>query len=89
MQHFSLVFLLLQLLKLKSVQKKHEYMTDSKATCEVIWMMKILIGLFGQQMDPTVIYYANHSFKKLSVNPVFHDSSKHIDIRYHHLKDCV
>eukprot|EP00253_Pinus_taeda_P008557 PITA_08557 len=26
---------------------------------------------------------------KLSENPVFHDRSKHIDIRYHHLRDCV
>eukprot|EP00253_Pinus_taeda_P010615 PITA_10615 len=26
---------------------------------------------------------------KLSENPVFHDRSKHIDNRYHHLQDCV
>eukprot|EP00253_Pinus_taeda_P036492 PITA_36492 len=26
---------------------------------------------------------------KLSENPVFHDRSKHIDISYHHLRDCV
>jgi hypothetical protein len=26
---------------------------------------------------------------KLSINPVFHDRSNHIDIRYHHLIDCV
>jgi len=43
-------------------------------------MRKILVGLFGQRMDPTVIY---------SENPVFHDRSKHIDIQYHHLRDCV
>ena len=26
---------------------------------------------------------------KLSINLVFHDISKHIDIRYHRIKDCV
>eukprot|EP00253_Pinus_taeda_P034777 PITA_34777 len=26
---------------------------------------------------------------KLSANAVFHDRSKHIDIRYHHIRDCV
>jgi len=52
-------------------------------------MMKILVGLFVQQMDPTVIYYNNHSCIKLSENPGFHDWNKHIDIRYHHLRDCV
>ena len=26
---------------------------------------------------------------KLSENPVFHDKSKHIDIRYHYIRDMV
>ena len=43
------------------------------------------MGLFGQMMDPTVIYCDNPSCIKLSKNPVFHDRSKHIDICYHHL----
>eukprot|EP00253_Pinus_taeda_P012045 PITA_12045 len=33
-----------------------EYMAASQVVCEAIWMRKILVGLFGQQMDPTVIY---------------------------------
>ena len=64
-------------------------MVASQATCEAIWMRKIIVGLFGQQMDPTVIYYDNQSCIKLSKNLVFHDRSKHIDIWYHHLRDCV
>ena len=36
-----------------------------------------------------MIYYDNQSCIKLSENPVFHDRSKHIDIRYHHLRNCV
>ena len=64
-------------------------MVASQAACEAIQMRKILVGLFGQKMDPTVIYCDNQSCIKLSENPFFHDQSKHIDIRYHHLKDCV
>ena len=64
-------------------------MASSQAACEAIWMRKILVGLFGQRMDPTVIYYDNQSRIKISENPVLHDRSKHIDIRYHHLRDCV
>ena len=64
-------------------------MVNSQEACEAIWMRKILVGLFGRQMDPMVIYFDNHSCVKLLVNPVFHYRSKHIDIRYHHLKDCV
>eukprot|EP00253_Pinus_taeda_P024912 PITA_24912 len=66
-----------------------EYMAVSQETCEAIWMRKSLFGLFGQQMDPTVIYCDNQSLIKLFENPVFHDRSKHIDIQYHHLRDCV
>eukprot|EP00253_Pinus_taeda_P019715 PITA_19715 len=64
-----------------------EYMVASEATCEAMWMRKIPVGLFGQQMDPTVIYCDNESCIKLFENLVFHDRSKHIDIQYHHFRD--
>ena len=57
-----------------------EYMATSQAACEAISMRKILVGLFGQQMDLMVIHCDNQSCIKISVNPVFHDRSKHIDI---------
>eukprot|EP00253_Pinus_taeda_P033092 PITA_33092 len=66
-----------------------EYMAASLAACEAIWMRKILVGLFGSYLDPTVIYCDNQSYIKLPANPVFHDRSKHIDIKYHHIRDCV
>ena len=66
-----------------------EYMAASLAAYEAIWMRKILVGLFGSHLDATVIYCDNHSCIKLSVNQVFHDRSKHIDIQYHHIRDFV
>jgi hypothetical protein len=66
-----------------------EYMALSQAACEAIWMRKILVGLFGSHLDPTMIHCDNQSCIKLLINLVFHDRSKHIDIRYHHLRDCV
>ena len=64
-------------------------MVASLAACEAIWMRKILVVLFGSHLDPIVIYCDNQSCIKISVNPVFHDRSKHIDIQYHHIRDCV
>ena len=64
-------------------------MAASLASCKAIWMRKILVELFGSYLEPTVIYFDNQSCIKLSANPVFHDRSKHIDIRYHHIRDCV
>jgi hypothetical protein len=66
-----------------------EYMVASQVACEAIWMRKIFVGLFGSHLEPTMIHCDNQSCIKLSINPVFHDRSKHIDIWYHHLKDCV
>jgi hypothetical protein len=54
---------------------EEEYMATSLATCEAIWIRKLLIGLFGQEFDATVIHYDNQSCIKLSKNPVFHDKS--------------
>jgi hypothetical protein len=36
-----------------------------------------------------VIHCDNQSCIKLSENLMFHDRSKHIDIRYHFIWDCV
>ena len=36
-----------------------EYMATSLATCKAIWMRKILVGLFGSHLEPTVIYCDN------------------------------
>eukprot|EP00253_Pinus_taeda_P003318 PITA_03318 len=66
-----------------------KYMAASLAPCEAIWMRKILVGLFGSHLEPTMIYFDNQSCIKLSANLVFHDRSKHIDIRYHRIRDCV
>ena len=73
--------------ELSSAEAK--YMAASQAACEAIWMRKILVGLFGPDLDPTMIHCDNQSCIKLSVNPLFHDRSKHIDIQYHHIRDCV
>eukprot|EP00253_Pinus_taeda_P010635 PITA_10635 len=72
---------------LSSVEAK--YMAAIFSTCEAIWMRKILVRLFGSHLERTVIYCDNQSCIKLLSNPVFHDRSKHIDIKYHHIRDCV
>ena len=38
-------------------------------------MRKILVGLFGSHLNPTMIHCDNQSCIKLSINPVFHDRS--------------
>jgi hypothetical protein len=68
---------------------KVEYMAASQASCESIWLWKILVDLFDINLDPTTIYCDNQSCIKLSGNPVFRDRPKHIEIRYHFIRDRV
>ena len=48
-----------------------------------------MVDLFDMELSPTVIQRDNHSCIKLSQNQVFHDRSKHIEIRYHFIRDYV
>jgi hypothetical protein len=64
-------------------------MEASQASYKAIWIHKMWVGLFGQEMSPTVVHCDNQSCIKLSENPVFHDRSKHIEIRYHFIFDWV
>ena len=64
-------------------------MASSQTSCEVLWLRKLLVDLFDQELRPTLIYCNNQSCIHLSKNSVFHDRSKHIKIRYHFIRDYV
>ena len=66
-----------------------EYIAACAACKEAIWLRKLLADLSGHQIDVTVIFCDNQSYVKLSENPVFHDRSKHIDMKYHYIRDIV
>ena len=68
---------------------EEKYVTSCSASCEVVWLRMLLSNLFDLQLDATCIYCDNHSCVKLSENPVFHDKSKHIEIKYHYIRDMV
>ena len=62
-----------------------EYIAACFASCEAIWIQKLMSGLFDLEMDTTEILCDNQSCIKMSKNPVFHDRSKHIEIRYFYI----
>ena len=66
-----------------------EYVAAYSASCEGVWIRKLLSDLFDLQLDATCIYCDNQSCVKLSENPVFHDKLKHIEIKYHYIRDMV
>ena len=66
-----------------------EYVAACSTSCEVVWLRKLLSDLFDLQLNATCIYFNNHICVNLSDNPVLHDKSKHIEIKYHYIRDMV
>jgi len=66
-----------------------EYIVACSASCEAIWLCKLLTGLFDLEMEATTILCDNQSCIKMTENPIFHDKLKHIEIWYHYIHDMV
>lgn len=66
-----------------------EFIAAASCACQGVWMRRILEKLGHEQSKCTVIFCDNSSAIKLSKNPVLHGRSKHIDIRFHFLRDLT
>jgi hypothetical protein len=66
-----------------------EFIAAASSACQVVWLRRILKSLTHVLSGPTVVYCDNISAIRLSKNPVMYGRSKHIDIRFHFLRDLV
>ena len=66
-----------------------EYVSASDASREAVWLRKLVSDLFGTSLEPVVIHCDNQSCIKILENPMFHDRSKHMEMRYHYVRDMV
>ena len=66
-----------------------EFVAASSCTCQAIWLKRILEELYFKRQEPTAIFCDNTSAIKLSKNPVLHGRSKHIDVKFHFLRDLT
>lgn len=65
-----------------------EYMAMASAAQEALWLRQ-LRAEFGRGTETLLVYSDNQSAIKLSANDCYLPRSKHIDIRYHFLKEHV
>ena len=66
-----------------------EYVALSAATQEVIWLRRLLTDVEVPPEGPTVIHEDNQGAIAMAKNPVGHARTKHIDIRYHFVREGV
>lgn len=65
-----------------------EYMAITEACTEAIYLRNILLEI-SDNVCSVKIFNDNQGALKLSANNVFHNRTKHIDVRYHLCRDCV
>jgi len=66
-----------------------EYIASANAACQGIWLSRLLGELLDVQTPKVKLLVDNKSAIVLSKNPVHHERIKHIDTRYHYVRECV
>jgi len=66
-----------------------EYIACFLAVQDIVWIRQLLKDLGLERTRPTRVYIDNSSARQLAMNPVHHQRSKHIDIKFHWIRDMV
>ncbi|KAL0312270.1 UNVERIFIED_CONTAM: Retrovirus-related Pol polyprotein from transposon RE2 [Sesamum radiatum] len=66
-----------------------EYIAAAAASNQATWLRRILEDMGEKQEEPTTIYCDNKSAIAITKNPVQHNRTKHIDIKYHALREAT
>lgn len=64
-----------------------EYIGQTQATKEAMWLRLLLKDLGHTQLDATVIFGDNQGAIASSKNPQFHGRMKHVDIQHHYVRE--
>ena len=65
-----------------------EYVAVSEASKEMVWLENFLKEL-GKGQENSVLFYDSQSAIHLAKNPVFHARTKHIQLKYHFIRDLI
>lgn len=66
-----------------------EYIAATSSACQAMWQRKLLADFCREQIGATEIFCDKKSAIAMSRNPAFHSRTKHIDVRYHFIRDLT
>ena len=66
-----------------------EYIAGTFATCQALWLDSVMKELKCEVMKPLTLKIDNKSAISLAKNPVSHGRSKHIETRFHFIREQV
>ncbi len=65
-----------------------EYVSGCLGTQEAVWLRRFIEGL-GEKLNTPILNMDNQGAIALGKNPVHHNRTKHIDIKYHFIREKV
>ncbi|KAK4385709.1 Retrovirus-related Pol polyprotein from transposon TNT 1-94 [Sesamum angolense] len=74
---------------LRYLRAEAEYIAAAATSNQAIWLRRILEDIGEKQEEPTTIYCDNKSAIAITKNSVQHSRTKHIDIKYHSLREAT
>jgi hypothetical protein len=66
-----------------------EYMASAAVAAQGTWLQRLLEEVTGIRVPRPIIRMDNTTAIALAKNPILHDRSKHIDVKFHYTKECV
>ena len=66
-----------------------EYMAAAEAANEALWLKRLVTELGVEQEAASVLFCDSQSAIHLTKNQMYHERTKHIDVRFHFLRDEV
>lgn len=66
-----------------------EYIAATTVACQGVWLARLLAEMVKKEARSIKLQVDNKSAIALTKNLVLHDRSKHIDARYHFIRQCV
>jgi hypothetical protein len=66
-----------------------EYITTTTTATQVLWLSRMLAKLLSRKVGVVEMKVDNKSALALAKNPVFHERSRQIHIKYHFIRDCL
>jgi hypothetical protein len=66
-----------------------EYKAITNVTAEIMWIQTLLQELGVPHPSVASLWCDNLGATYLSTNPVFHARTKHIEVDYHFMRECV
>ena len=66
-----------------------EYRAMASTASELVWIKQLLADIGIQTQTPMNMYCDNQAARHIASNPVFHERTKHINIKLHFIRDII